>query len=334
MAVRRFKPDPDKAKEVATNPTSGGYDDKLKFVYTFTEGDYKLRILPPWDEKGLIGLIVGKHVVPSEDVGKTEKHTCVEASHPDMDTDCPICNVLRKYRDLGMDVDKYDVRTKAYMNAILIDAPDEFFKQDNSNIQRGDHVIFIHTTTTYDWLWKQIDDPDIGDVTDPENGFDIKIRRYKDKGNVRYDRSLVPKPRPIADTEEEINARLEEIKNLNEIWSKPSDEIFEVIKAAAKRLDDHLASKVNSANSVVSSTSDELDGVVGDSKASPTPPPPPSSADSEDQKVWWTKDGNPVEGTLSDVKEAVKAGANPSEIQVMPHDQSEGWKPATEWGIK
>lgn len=331
MAVKRYKPNAEKAKEVASNPTSYS-NDGLKFVYPFTEGDYKFRILPPWDEKGLIGLIVGKHVIPGTD-GNNIKHVCVESTFPGMDTDCPICNVLRKYRDHGLDVDKYDVRPKAYFNAILLDAPEEFFKESNGKTKKGDTVIFIHTTTTYDWLWNLIDDEDVGDVTDPENGFDIKIKRYKEKGNVRYDRTVVPKSRPIAETEEEINNILDNIQNLNQIWSQPDDEIFNNIKNDANRLDNILASKVQSANqAVTSSTTDEVGSIAGTN----TPPPPPASSGSDpsdNTKVWWTKDGDPVEGTLADVKAHVKAGADVNVIQVMPHDQSEGWKSASEWGV-
>jgi len=337
MAVKRYKPDMNKAKEVASNPTSnyGGGSD-FKWFYTHKFGEYKLRVLPPWDEKGLIGLVVGKHYsIPSEESGNVEKHTCIERTHPDMGADCPICEVLRNFRDAGMDVGKYEVRNKAYMNAILLDAPKEFWESDD-DLSPGDVVIFNHPTTTYDWVYQQIADPDVGDITDPENGFNIKITRKNVNGNTRYDRKIVPKATSIADSEEELAKILDEMADLSSIWSKPDDQQFEKIKAGANRLEKMLGKRISRAQESLSSPGQEAEDVAGTTPSKPSAPKkPPAPSAEDDIKVWYTLDveEDPKEGTVGDVKSAIVDGADHEEVFVMSHDQSSGWVTAKEWGI-
>ena len=339
MAVEYYKPDKKKAEEIASNPTSkGGRDNDFKWFYTHKYGEYRLRILPPWDEKGLIGLIVGKHYgLPGTEGGSTEKHTCIEKTHPDMGADCPICSVLRKWKAKGVDVGKYEVRNKSYMNAILLEAPSDFWESDD-HLNKGDVVIFNHPTSTYDWVWRQIADEDVGDITNPEEGYDIKITRVRKNGNTRYERKLVPKSKPIAESPEKIQEILEQMYDLSSIWTQPDDEIFEKIKASSNRLDEMLGRRLERTQGEnESKPGEEVDQLTKGSKK-PTPPAPSKpekkSSPEDDVRVWYSVGGeDPQEGTIADVKKALSDGEDADDIMVMPYDQSEDWVTAEEWGI-
>lgn len=238
-----------------------------------------------------------------------------------------------------MDVRKYEVRDKGYMNAILLEAPDEFWASEDK-ISAGDVVIFNHPVTTHDWVWRQIYDSDVGDITDPEDGYDIKISRVKKKGNTRYERKVVPKSRPIADSPEGIKAILDQMYNLSEIWSRPDDEIFEKIKAGANRLDSLLSSRLARAQQHVSSPGEEVDKLAGASRATTTAPPPPPSAPTEQNpadntKVWYMTPGDDdvKEGTIGQIKKQIGSQEALENTFIMPYDQSEDWKTAEDWGL-
>lgn len=341
MAVKRFKPNLKVAQQVAANPTSGGFDNDWKWLYTKYPGEYRLRILPPNDEKGLVGIMTGKHWdLPTNDNDHPSRWGCIEKTHPDLDLECPICAVLRKYKDLGVNVEKWEPRVQAYFNAILKDAPEKYLEKED--IEVGDVVIFGHTAATYDWIWGAIADPDVGDITDPETGFDVKIERvHKGKDNVSYTRKIVPKAQPIADSDEAINKILEKAAKFEDIWKKPDDEYFEKTQEVANRLAHLLSSRVQRAGGV-SVPGDEVSQLAGTAHATPATPTPPAPAAPAPAppaaeapvKVWYTDpSGNVFEGTEQDVRALIESGDDPETIQVMPHDQSAGWVTAKEWGI-
>ena len=76
--------------------------------------------------------------------------------------------------------------------------------------------------TTYQALLDVVLDPEYGDITDTENGTDIRIDYGKKSGQSFPTTDVRPMRRtsPLAKTEEEVNTLLESIKT--------ADEIFEV----------------------------------------------------------------------------------------------------------
>jgi len=80
----------------------------------------------------------------------------------------------------------------------------------------------------YQDLLKTMMDPDYGDITDIENGFDIKITVTKTPGKKWADTSIMPRPKqsPLG-TKKEIEKIMSNVPDLNDLFELQSYEQIE-----------------------------------------------------------------------------------------------------------
>ena len=105
---------------------------------------------------------------------------------------------------------------------LLGNAQKEFFYTVNC-IDRSDGKvkILILKTTVYRYLYSLANDPDYGDCTDPDSGFDLNIikeRTGPQPQNVKYNVSPSLKMTPLTDDEKVL-----ELHNLGELYCPKSE---------------------------------------------------------------------------------------------------------------
>ena len=251
MAIVWHQPNENLAKTFSGNlPQSASNRKNLRFYNIRSFGEYRIRVLPPWSDKGLLGVVVGKHPnIPSPE-GEMRSELCVEATHPDRHVPCPICTVIRKFEDMGFDVKKFLVWKSSYVNALIRNAA-----PGSDAFEANLPYIFRQTPTFLHWLYSQIIDPDVGDFLNPESGRDIKIIKAapKSKGAfVQYEKTIVHQSSPLVEGEEKISEILNNLYKLDEIWRFPDDEYFSGLQKAASRLESLLGERISQVQSVMS----------------------------------------------------------------------------------
>jgi hypothetical protein len=192
--------------------------------YEWVMGDNELRLGPPYNEKGRLFLPVITHfeIPPDKQV-----HKCLETWGLDS---CPICAVIEElYAEITeIDLGRQTGSLSYYSNVI----------------DRGDDAIWKtcrFTSKVYNWIMSQIDHPKIGDIFDPDTGFDLNIRKAKKKGKkggsyVDYTPGLLPDRTPLDDDSDYIDTLLENLPDLDSVFSEPDANIIREMEGAAKRM--------------------------------------------------------------------------------------------------
>jgi hypothetical protein len=136
-----------------------------------------IRVLPETGDMTFFFQQVGKHVL-SED-GKKYKYCPAFTSEGEHE--CPICDYvdsLYKAGDKGSKAiaDKLRVKKMFWMNVVT--------RKDDGSTEGP----FLYTpgVTVFNEMSSIIGDPDYGDFTDPDNGFDLIITREGEKMNTKY----------------------------------------------------------------------------------------------------------------------------------------------------
>lgn len=178
-------------------------------------GNSIVRILPPWDSRGLIALTVYSHSITyNEPNSKYPKYswTCVDRT---FGKPCNICKGLEQLRATGVDTEQWDPNTRTfYCNALVMADPQ--YGRVQEGLAPGTHVLMRLPKTVYDWIVAQITNPQIGDITDPMTGIDIMISKTGSGLDTKYSCTLSPNGRTQIDPA--ILSTLE-LYNLSDIFS-------------------------------------------------------------------------------------------------------------------
>lgn len=228
---------------------NGEQQEEIKWVEVDKPGEYRFIVLPPWDEKGRLGVISAKHYGLVDKNNKEVSHVCVEVSFPEKHVKCPICEVIRKFEPYGASlVARYKPNPRAYINVKLLSSP-AYQGSSNSifNVPKeiSNHAMVLrHTPTTLTWILQRRKSPDYGNLIDPHRSRIIKITKTGNGLSTKYFREIVGDPMPIGETEEEIDYILSTVYNLSNIFKYPTDDILLKIKEDAERLEQLLSEKV------------------------------------------------------------------------------------------
>jgi len=155
--------------------------------WTPKEGENLIRILPPYGESGLFFREVDMHF----GVGKNgESFVCTRAEGGR----CYACEKLEELRSSD-DPEKIKLarkfvpRHRVLYNIVDLNEPSKGVR------------IFSSGTTIFKDILSYFADPDWGDITDPENGYDIRIIREGTGLETSYRVQAKKNPTPIADPE-------------------------------------------------------------------------------------------------------------------------------------
>ena len=149
------------------------------------EGKSIVRILPPWSADGLWYKEAVLHYGMTNEDGKERGYACLKM----FEKKCPFC---RKYEELSKGspedrkiAERIKPRIKFYTNIL--------------ELRSGKVMIWGFSQKTLGILLSYCSDPDYGDISHPENGFDIVIERTgTSRTDTRYSIRCRPKPSEIS----------------------------------------------------------------------------------------------------------------------------------------
>jgi hypothetical protein len=179
--------------------------DKVRARYQEMGGDNKwfkakpntttiIRIMPPWGPSadGSFFLTGGLHYGFSIG-GRDRAIACKRVSGKG---ECPVCTLVDALRNSGDDEhkelgDRLRVRPKYWVN-LIVRPKKEGEAVDEKVYMFGGNKKFI------DALMSAMEDSDFGDITDPEEGHDVKIKRTgAGMNDTRYEYMVRPRATPI-----------------------------------------------------------------------------------------------------------------------------------------
>lgn len=148
------------------------------------EGKNIIRILPPWSKEGVWYKEATLHYGLQNDSGKERAYPCLQM----FGKDCPICNKKDEFAQGGEEdkkiAERLRPRTKYYANVM-----------DRAT---GKVMIWGFSAKTLSTLLSYTSDPDYGDISDPEEGFDLVIERQgTGRTDTRYQIRMKPKPTEV-----------------------------------------------------------------------------------------------------------------------------------------
>ena len=226
------QPDLSKIKELYQQMSSNKPQQDYRWASLPDKGQsMKVRFLPPVGDMTLPFFKVVRHYgVPNpEDPSNTMNFTCFKT----WDMDCPICNAINELKvKFGDDlVSDWFPSIRAYFNVLIKDNPEY--------VPNTPYILGMPKSGLI-WFLSKMTDPDFGDITNPQTGFWITITR---KSNNQLEFDIIPKPQPIASTEEEMEAISNEAFDLTKIWRQPDDEYYQTALKIAELITSNVKTK-------------------------------------------------------------------------------------------
>lgn len=208
--VRRARESHGKAKRTNLEKSLAALAELGKEDYWVArEGKNIIRILPPWNEEGVFFFKGILHY------GVRGESSAPVPCRESIERDCPICKALERVEDKEIRR-RLSKRTRFYMNII-----------DRGNPGVG-VKIFGCSMKQMRQLRSQMEDPDFGDITDPEEGHDIIVEKDSQTNPAmpNYDIRVRPKATPLDyDTWEEELYPLDQVV----VPEIPTEEEYEEI---------------------------------------------------------------------------------------------------------
>lgn len=223
------------AERVKKEQESRGEFTKLDW-YKWKVGDNVIRLLPPYNASGKIFRRTGDHYQMPP---KNEIHRCMTETWPDQTDVCYFCDTLDRllHEFPELKLGRQSTTTK-YLANVIVRGEEE---------SKGPQVVRF-TESMYNWIMLQMSDSQIGDVTDYEQGIDIKVTRKVIKrkdGNDRteYVLNTMPRPRPLSDDDDIIAKWLDTLPDLDKVLKYPSDDKLSEMRGYASKMESHYVRK-------------------------------------------------------------------------------------------
>lgn len=203
----------------------GGGSGEIK-RFDFKEGKNTIRLLPPWSVKGLLFKKFMTHfsIKPENSI-----FNCL-STWPDKYDSCFVCESLDKVQALFPDLDLWRQRATVNYHSNVIDRADE---------DKGVQIARI-TPGVYNWIMLQMDNPEVGDLSDYESAFDIVVTKtVEKKGNQKrttYKCDRAVNRTALHEDEDIVASWLTSIYDLDRIVAPPKDEILSEMKGASSRM--------------------------------------------------------------------------------------------------
>jgi len=149
-----------------------------------------IRVLPPWDERGICIIRRVMHF-GFEIEGRTRAFPCLEDNRPWLDsTPCPIDHVIAKMAKGDNDEREAAKELKASSARFLVQII------DCTDIEAGVQL-WAAPLSFGKYFLSLLEDEDIEDITDPEEGYDIYFEVSGSGRGTKYDYRLRAKSTPI-----------------------------------------------------------------------------------------------------------------------------------------
>lgn len=232
MNITVYRPNMDfvaeEARKIRLNAKNFEDRDLNFYDWKQNKADHVFRILPPWSAKGF----VFKKVFAHYNIPPDKAFLNCAKTWPDTFDDCFLCQSIDKIQALFPEADLGRQRSGLNYYANVIDRDAE-----EAGVQ-----ICRFTPKVYNWIQLQMDDVRIGDVTDYENGYDVKVTKVMKKMGDRaprpdYTPSFIPKPCPLHEKEEVVAAWLSTLYDLDRVYRPlTEEELLESKKLASTML--------------------------------------------------------------------------------------------------
>lgn len=240
-----------KKVEDENKPKSEGHD--IKWVSVgMDEGDMlKFIVLPPTEGRGLPGYINYAHYnIPTQD-GKIGNIHCVKP----FGIECPVCSLLDKHKDHNDIIRDYQAVGKSYFNIYILDIK----TKKGSDLRPGDVAVLSGNDFQYWYFLELLNNPDIGDYTDPMQCFAFEFVREKSNRNGipgKVKRTLLPKSRILENSQEKIDEILSKRTRFDIVWRQPDDEYIRKSLQCAANLEVELSVKIKNLGDINKATED------------------------------------------------------------------------------
>ena len=179
-------------------------------------GRSTIRILPPIGTMEYFFMEVGQHFLEGTGTFYCPK-ICSDGKDP-----CPVCDVNDALFQAGdkESAKKFWAQRHFWCNVIV-----------RGNEDAGPQT-FTPGTMVFTSLVSLISDPDYGDITDPDEGYDIKIERSGEGINTRYEVRAAKSPSVLSDDDEEVDEWLETARDIYDMVSKQIKTYDDLAKAS------------------------------------------------------------------------------------------------------
>lgn len=258
--LNSYQPNLENMQQYLAQENDKNYGDGPNW-WSIPSGTSSIRILPPWDPTGRIALPVYMH--PIEYKGKDMSYTkynwtCVNKT---FGKPCPICDGLAELSASGVDTSNWEPnRRQFYFNAIVMSDPS--YNGKDSGVAPGTHVLMRAPKTLYDWVVQQITNPQIGDITNIQNGIDIFVTKTGQGLGTTYTMTFSPNGRtPIPN---EYLEKITDLYNLDDIFSAGFNQ------EQVNELVDHLKRSAGAISTAIPNTMNQMGGY----QSAPTQVPP------------------------------------------------------------
>jgi len=176
------------------------------------EGRNVIRILPPVGDMEYFFQTVGRHYFPPD--GK--KNVYCPNFTSDGELSCPVCELVTQLKTAGEKkmADDLKLRRNFWMNII-----------NRDDVGAG-VLIYTPGIIVFSELSSLISDPDYGDITDINNGYDIIIEKSGTGRDTEYHVKPRPKVTPLTDDQDELDNWLEKANDLSfvEVSEDPEED--------------------------------------------------------------------------------------------------------------
>jgi len=186
------------------------------FLGALSEGVTIVRILPEVGDMPRFFQEVGRHQMP----GKDGKRVYCPKFTSRGKLNCPVCEIVDQLYQAG------DTASKAFAGQIR--AKKEYWM---NVIARADEKTGVKIYTPGVMVFRQlmslIQDPDYGDITDVEDGYDIKIeRKGKTKNDTDYQVRAAKNSSPLSDDPDKVEEWLNAAKDVSfvEVGTNPDED--------------------------------------------------------------------------------------------------------------
>lgn len=205
------KPNLDNLNQYMQDSNSGGQ--KIKW-WSLPTGTSIIRILPPWDAKGLVALPVYSHRIEYQPAGSQYKKYSWVCTNSTFGTPCNICEGLKSLSSQGINTEPYESGNRTfYINALVIQDPN-YGRDPQNSMAPNTHVLMRIPKTVYDWVVQMITNPAFGDITDVNTGVNLIISRTGKGLETKYQITSDPNGRTAIDTRVLENLELYDISKI------------------------------------------------------------------------------------------------------------------------
>lgn len=241
------------------NASFRGSAEKIPYLKLAAGKSVKIRILPGEDPEDLSKDFFCKSI---NFYGMNPDKPTIPVISPRTLDSSAYCPMYEAYLALKKSASKSDQdaagkirpNTRYYMNVLV-----------KSGEHAGKVMVYAAPKQVWESAITHMSNPDYGDITDPEKGFDFNLTRTGESmNNTTYSLMAVPAPRPIASTQDEIDEILAQRFDLSIFRQPPSvDEIKKFMQGNLEYFTTGgFAQKKNPTSSVSNTNNDDDDNDV------------------------------------------------------------------------